>query len=74
MMVTSVIDGKYTEVRKFFKKAVVEIKVRCMEPDQNFGKIQPLRVFNKVRESHMKSSNVKLTNEVAKEKPKYKNF
>ena len=64
---TQVGHGKYNEAKKYFKKAIAEINVRCLESNQNFGKIQPQRVFNKVIEIHKKSSNVKLTNEVTKE-------
>ena len=65
--------GKYTEATKCFRKAVAEIKVRCMEPDQNYDKVKTNRIFNNVVESYMKNINITLSNEVEKEMPQYKN-
>jgi hypothetical protein len=58
--------AKYTEETKCFKKAVAEIKVKCMEPDQNYDIVKPNRIFNKVVESYMKNNNITLTNQEAK--------
>jgi hypothetical protein len=65
---------KYTEATKCFKKAVAEIKVKCMEPGQNYDKVKPNRIFNKVVESYIKNNNRPLPNEVSKEMPQYKNY
>jgi hypothetical protein len=67
-------NGKYTDAAKCFKKAAAEIKVKCEEPDQNYDKVKPNRIFNKVVESYMKINNITLRNEVAKEMPQYKNY
>ena len=45
-----------------------------MEPDQNYDKVKPDRIFNKVVESYIKNNNRTLTNEVSKEMPQYKNY
>ncbi len=66
--------GTYSDSTKCFKKAVAEIKVKCKEADQNYDKVKPNRIFNKVVESYMKNNNITLTNEVAKEMQQYKNY
>jgi hypothetical protein len=45
-----------------------------MEPGQNYDKVKPNRIFNKVVESYIKNNNRTLTNEVSKEMPQYKNY
>ncbi len=44
-----------------------------MQPDQNYEKVKPNRIFYKVDESYM-NNNKTLTNEEALEMPQFRNF